>query len=725
MSERDRIDLDHLAGHAARPDPQVSEHATWRLAKDPNFLRPMDMFIAENPFISERSRFCGMDWTLDDRPPGKETSGPSFREIDLDLANELKVAILVGLAHPGSRWKTAGSIRPVARGLTILGGWMTHAGLGSISQLGAGCGELLMEALFEFLDLRRRGVHDTEAGDWDPRRQLSIRNLSLGSRGPTAGMVETAAMGLVHLWDMREEIHALTGAALRGKPFAEDTAIAVAQSWGEAGERTTLRLADPVVELLERSAHRLMGTPARDVARMVGEFVRRYGETGDRCAAADAVLENFAYSTVDGEDHPWWSVERHALRQDGFARLARLVHLIRDAGAVLILLATGQRPQEFLGLMGGHKERSLLKADHDAASFSRRDTIPRSVTETLSKSGFTVLLLLNGHVFKRSAKPRPVSWLLGGRQDGGADPRALDAMCVLEDIHAPLRAFAVDGAKGMLIVDFVSLPNNAVLATAHCDTGRLGDSVKRSIPLMADLSSLPDGNRIEISTFPREGHAQIALYQFRKTYAQTRYKLDEGLLAAIAHQLQHLNPRDTKISYITGDPEFQRELAGPRSALSSMAVRQEFGDRIDPSETMAPQIDAVLALRGLRCVRYDAAAWSARLAAAEAMGDRLRPLAGMEALSAQEAGGLPAAPLSVARTANGHRDGAATLRAFAANRRRWLSDVEKGEADAGRPARDRMLSAARSLNEWGFPVDARVSDRPNGDDGGMEDQDEL
>lgn len=703
MSTRDFSDLDHLVGHGDDPYAGVSEHATWRLVEDPAFLRHVNDFVATNPRVSTTSFFLCPQWRLDVKPPaGKSVKTIGFEGVDFDVANEMKVALLVAMAHPASKRFAVSSAGELGRGLAMLGGWMTHAGARSISHLGEGFGELFMQALFEFVDLVQSGTFDPDAGDWDPRTQLKYSTHILGNRGPSHGLVRENAKALIHLWDMREQISELVDAGVHGAPFHETTAHEVATSWGKSGDNTTKRLPPAVHTVLEAAAIRMMGAPANDVVRLVNDFVRHYLECQDRQQAAFAALDGFDFSVLKGEGGPWWSADRHALRQSSLNRLGRLIHLIRDAAGVLVLLAVGMRPHEFLGLMGGSKDRRLLRPDADTVAVAHRSSVPRSVTEVLSKTGYTVLVMLNGHVFKREQRPRPVSWLLGGRQDGGADPIGLDAMCVLEELHAPLRQFAVDGAEGMLIVDIVGTDDGGTLATSHCATARFSQSLQSSLPLFVDFSGLPDREGgVDLSRYRLEGH-RIALYQFRKTWAQSVYKLDASLLPAISRQLQHRNPEETKRVYVTQDPDYLRELDTGVSRHTDLLVREVYDDAVDDEGTMSDAIDAVLGMIGPAL--SDAATselWRARLAREAAGGrDRLRPLAGMANIAAD----VVAGPSGASFDGTVPRDGPAVLRTFVAERRRWLGDLDDGRADLARPSRDRALIAARRLNECGFHI---------------------
>ncbi|RUN76497.1 hypothetical protein EJC47_11030 [Sphingomonas sp. TF3] len=705
MRSRDVADLGHLAGHGGGLQADTSDNATWRLVDQPGFLRHLSEMVASNPPVSSQSRFLDPDWRLDVRPPaGRRFQRVGFEGIDPDLANELRIALLVAMAHPSSKRLSVSSAGPLGRSLVMLGGWMTHAGARSISHLGEGFGELFMQALFEFVDLIQSGTFDSDAGDWDPRQQLEQRPQSWGRKGPSASLVEESAEGPIHLWDMRVQIRGLVDAGVHGAPFHEETAHKVARSWGEMGDAATRRLPPAVQLILEAGARRLMGTPATDVARLVRDFADRYRECADRDDAATAALDGFVFSTIAGEAGPWWTASHDYDRHSPFQRIVRLIHLIRDAAAVLVLLAVGMRPQEFLGLMGGSKARRLLRTDGGDAVGDRRQSVPRSVTEMLSKSGYTVLLVLNGHVFKRERRPRPVSWLMGGRQDGGADPVALEALCVIEALHEPLREFAVDGSGGMLIVDFVDARDPGYLTMSHCSSARFSHSLQRSIPLFAGFSGLPNRDAgFDYRRYKADGYSLIAIYQFRKTWAQANYKLEPALLPAISRQLQHKRPEDTKRTYVTNDPDYLRELDRAVSAHTGLLVREVFDGDLGVEGTMSDAIDEVLAMIGP--VMSDASQselWRTRVARVEAGPplDRLRPLAGMANLATEIDDGPGASPFADAAP----RDGPAVMRTFVAERRRWLSDLDAGQTDLGRPSRDRALIAARRLNECGFPI---------------------
>ncbi|USU10724.1 hypothetical protein NF701_09015 [Sphingomonadaceae bacterium OTU29THOMA1] len=698
MSRRiERADLGHLAARSSSSDETSANDASWRILACSDFLRDVGAFITDNPAVSTRSRFRDCDWWLDVPPPAS-ASAPviSFYGIPEQLAAELKVAVLVAIGHLAQKRLSILTAINLGRGLALVGSWMDFVGLTTISHLGEGSGELFLEAFAEFADQVRSGTHDPEGGDWDPGLLSPSGTSKLGKSGLSTNMVRETATALFHLHEAGHSIEELTGARIRARPFLDDTAEAVAARWTKSGSRTTERLPDAVVERLTSGAVRLMGKPAADVIRIVEAFVENVRICDDRELAARTAMQEFEFAVLPGEDRPWFS-SRHTT---WYARLIGLVHRVRDAAALLVMLTVGMRPQEFIGLMGGSN------ADPSAVA-----ALPRCVTEEVSKSGFSTLYLLHGHVFKRGGSPRAVSWLLGGRQAAGPEPAGLLALRILDALHRPLRAFATDGADSMLIVDFAGHHwDREKLSMVHCTSHRLAHSMRFSISFFSDLASMVDEEAgRDIRRYKRDGLTYIALYQLRKTYAQRLYQLDHRLLGAISRQLQHRCPTMTKKVYVTQDPEFRRELHVGRSRQTSLLSQQVLDGVVSDKGTMAASIDALLGRLGSMLepsVRDEL--WKARLGDAGGLfgSDRLRPTAGMASVMRAE---LDGAGHGVAGDGEPCRS-AAALRAFAGERRRRLQELKAGRTAAGREARERMLEAARWLNGHGFRVGDIVED---------------
>lgn len=684
-----RPDLHHLPSSRA-PLGEHDVDASWHVLANPAFLRHVDAFVLDDPKVSIRSVFTDNVWWLDYKPPAQAKQFVvSFLGIPFELANELKVALLASISHPALSRLSMSTAEGLGKSLALLGSWMAHVGFGSIGQLGSMVGELFLQALGEHADLIQQGSHDPKAGDWDPSH---LGRWFATARKRSTGLATSAAEALLFLHDAGAALEMLTGARPRGAPFSETSASAVGKRWKLSRKQTTERLPSAVLDPLLRGCTRLMGLAASDVVRLVGAFCE-FVEAGlDREEAARRSLAGFRFSKLEGEDWSWWS---HAgSHMTWFHRFAQLVHLIRDAAVVLVLLGVGMRPQELLGLMGGTRTRDLTDPV-GGSSPGRRDWLPLCVAEELSKSGHTVMLILYGHVFKREETPRPVSWLLDGRQDGAADPTTFAAVCVLDELHRPLRAYAADCSQGMLIVDFAG-PRNAIeLAVGHCPSGRLAMSVRESLKYIVDLSGIPDEDEErDLRRYKAEGASCLALYQCRKTYAQDLYAFEPSLLPAISRQFQHEDPAGTRKSYVTKDPQFRRELELGRTQFTSLLVREALGDDVGDEGTMARAIDAVMLAVGGRSPSDGRDALWARMTAdpPTVLNDRLRPVAGMALLQGVP---LPSTP------APGDR-GPAVTRAFLDERRRWLEDVSRGRTSLGGAARDRAMHAARWIEENGF-----------------------
>ncbi|MBI0532025.1 hypothetical protein [Sphingomonas sp. TX0522] len=698
--------------HLGRAAPEVcgldAVAPSWEIFRRPGFLRTLEAFRADDPPVSSSSRFRGSEWVLDVAPPSSyPTVRVDFHDIDEGLAEELKVAILVAILHPSSRRLSIETATNFGMVLAMLGRWMTHARLTTLSDLGAGFGDLFMEALAEFVAELHGGTLDPDAGDWDPRPRIGkdtrLALLGAGGRLGAAG-AEIVAGSLIFLDEAAPLIERLCGAAVRGAPFRTDVARQVASSFPESADRTTRRIPDAVLSRLVPAARLMLGVPAADVRRLLVDFVALC-EGGLAPPRAAGRLAGFEFGEVVEGAGPW--CEGLARRASHPALSIRsLLQQILSAALLIVMLGTGMRPGEVLGLMGGRRPRG-----------EGEGWLPRCVTESPSKSGFSVAMLLHGHVFKQRRRPLPVSWLLALRQPDEADPWVLRALRTIEELSEVLRPLAPEGAREMLVLDFAGRSYDK-LAVDRVHSAKLAMMVRSSIPRFLDLSEIdPDAEEAgrPLRPYVESDGGCIAIYQCRKTFAQTLYAISPNLLLPISRQYQHASPDATFAGYVTNDAVFARELESYRSRRIARQLHEELEGEESDAPSMAPVLDRVLASAAERPSEEAREAFWARsrdVSGGLFRPGRLRPEAGAANLiGPAAAAGSPGG----GREAELGRSGPAELREWMAARRRVDAAVAAGAPDDARPARDVAIAIARELRAKGHDVTAREEPTGGGD----------
>ena len=706
----DDADIAHLGRTGTATAGELdAPGSTWEIFARQGWLRSMAELVAANPPVSTRSFFLDDEWILDLPPPSSEPHARiGFHEMEKGLASEIKVAILVSIIHP--RCGRASIRTGATRGqyLAMFGRWLDHLELSTLSDAGTGFGRLFMEALAEFAAELQGGTLDLGMGDWDPRGANGggARTSLLGRGGRIRkGGARTAAYALIFLHDAGEVIERMTGARVRGQPFDVCSAEEVADGYAEMADRTTRRIPDAVLRRLLPAARRMLGTPAGDVRRLLAGFTGRCaGGMSPVDAAQDMV--DFEFGEIEPGGGAWFAGLASVAHPAMAVRIA--VHQVLCAAILVVLLSTGLRPGEVLGLLGGRRPRPFHHADGAA------DWLPRCVTEGLSRSGFSVAMLLHGHVVKRRRRPWPVTWLLALRQADEGDPVVLDALRTIEGISEILRPFAPEGARDALVIDFAGRSyDELVVDRAH--SGKLAHMMRNAIPRFVDLSSIPEDEEAGRSLIPYKDSngGCIALYQCRKTYAQTLYAISPKLLLPISTQFQHASPEGTRRSYVTDDPTFRRELEVYRSRRTAFAIGDALGDPADLRDTMAPEIDRIMSASAAQPDALEREAlWARRMAAEGGLfaPGRLRPSAGAANLFAAAASAEANAP---DETELG-RIGPQVLRTWLAGRRGAAAAQAAGTPDLGRPARDFAIEAERRLAAMGFHVPCHGPDFRDG-----------
>jgi hypothetical protein len=674
--------------------------ATWRILERPGYLRSLERFLADDPPVSTVSTFRQEEWIWDLPPPnGYPTSRIGFHDIAEPLAGELKLAVLIAVAHPSSRRLKLATAASFGHYLAMLGRWMTHAGLTTINDLGAGFGTLFLEALAEFVSELHGGTLDVEAGDWDPRARnaggAKLAILGAGGKMTKAG-VEALASALIYLEEASALLERFVGARVRGKPFDTDVAAKVAAAFPEAADRTTRRLPDAVLKRLLPAARRMLGVPAEDVGRLVDRYIGLCGNGLPPSVAARQLAE-FEFGEVAEGEGPW-SPSILAVDAQPARAIRALLQQVLAAAILLILLGTGLRPGELLGLLGGRRPRDNALGRGD-------DWLPLCVTESLSKSGFSVAMLLHGHVFKKRKRPWPVSWLLALRQADEGDPWVLKALRTIEELSEKLRPLAGEDAREILLLDFAGRGYDELIVD-RVHSGKLAGMVRRSIPRFADLSGIGvDGKEAgrPLRPYVESNGACVALYQCRKTYAQTLYAISPILLIPISRQYQHGSPDATFNSYVTKDPIYSRELETYRARRNARLVHQALEGGAIEGETMGPAIDRMLAAAAPRPpVRTRVEFWDRCQNVADGLFQpgRLRPTAGAANLFGPDAAVVPA----IGADAEIGRVGPAILRMWSSARREVEAADANGEPQRARAARDNAIGAGRSLAGLGLDI---------------------
>jgi hypothetical protein len=298
---------------------------------------------------------------------------------------------------------------------------------------------------------------------------------------------------------------------------------------------------DAIAVPLLSAALRLIGRPADDVIALrdqVASFYeqRRAQGFGNRRlrAPALAVIDDFSFSTIAGEESPWHPKIR------GTKRVRFLMERIYEACFVTIAYLVGARVSEILALEAGCIE-------HRPAADGCED-----------------FSYLRGRIFKTATHDvgEPHLWV--------APPPVVRAINVLDRLSEPLRRRT--GCPQL----WLSMRGNGIVDARPADVLTLHSLIARLNKSFAPFIALP------AHTDRRPWH--LTTHQGRKTFARFVGKRDRTGLHALQHHFGHVTRIMTDRAYVGTDFELgelidAQALDETRAALEELLTASQLAGR--------------------------------------------------------------------------------------------------------------------------------------------------
>lgn len=349
------------------------------------------------------------------------------------------------------------------------------------------------------------------------------------------------------------------------------------------------------------SAIRFLGVPADDVMELQDCCLHAFDNApgkgeGPWCRiekyrAALDVMDNFAFSQIDGEVDPWRATLEATPRTlrdgretilEGNQLLRRLVITVQSAAIVCIQGFTGMRAHEMCGLEAGSDEVQPL---------------PDCIESEISSDRLMEIFYCRSVEAKQS-KTR-TRWVIGARSVGSDYlPPPVRAFQVLWKLYTPWRRL---GGTTKLLVTFSAAkglprkPSSVGRMTVVALTELQKDFVREH----CDLSGASEASRVEFL----EQH-RLRGHRWRTTFALFLFRVNSGLLPAISRHFHHLSMAMTERGYIGNDVDlidtldsvrvmesarFMLEFAeGRRAAVGSVAKHvQRFRDELSEQKVEA------------------------------------------------------------------------------------------------------------------------------------------
>lgn len=377
--------------------------------------------------------------------------------------------------------------------------------------------------------------------------------------GVTPGALGNSLGVWRHLWEQRAALSRLGIGVMREVPFSGNSVYKVSLELTTKLTKRIPALPDAVAIPLMNAAHTFIATASDDLIRAVqglltvrATFTLDDGATLARRQEVIDFFRAFRFLTLGEDNHPWHS----PLGVQGITPTEELRHLVDqliDACVITAQAETGMRIGEISAVPAGMNEETGL---------------PACITVRPSKTGMLDLYYLKSTLTKLRPVPINEEWLLAAAPRGTKElPDAVQAIVVLQNLLAPIRAFAAPEIGKYLIVTMgvprgfpisaagVTEPNNHVLRMRQKEfAGSFVDW---------DGVKLTEETRPYIESW---GNC-IRTHQWRKTYAQYVFQVDKRMLPAISRQFKHLSLAMTEGAYVgtsaslvAGVAEFNRDL---------------------------------------------------------------------------------------------------------------------------------------------------------------------
>lgn len=377
--------------------------------------------------------------------------------------------------------------------------------------------------------------------------------------GVTSGQISRYLTTWRHLWEQRIALAKVGVPSIQECPFSGRSVYKVAGELATKVSKQIPPLPDEVAIPLMNAAHQFIEIASDDLIRAVEGLAHIRditSSTGSHSSfsSPEAVrfLHDFNFSTPAGSDAPWHGPLGFT-KESMVEELRRLVDILVDACSLIVQAESGMRLGELAALPAGQDELTGL---------------PHCVTRRPSKSGMLDLYYVRSTLRKNRVVPTDEQWLLAAAPRGTvALPDAVNAVLVLQKVLAPFRAMASSDIGNYLIVAF-GVPRSFPTTSTGVIEPRsylIRTGQQRFAELFVDWSKIEPVEQVR--PYVESSGRCIRTHQWRKTYAQYVFQVNNRLLPAIARQFKHLSLAMTEGAYVgtsaslvSGVAEFNRNL---------------------------------------------------------------------------------------------------------------------------------------------------------------------
>lgn len=563
--------------------------------------------------ISSRSLFGDGVWILDHLTPGQNSAvgrfdwcfevvdGKSFADEEFaPLRSTLKrfVWSLVCERSNGLRLR-AGTMPKVACGLVTLVRWMAEVGYSSISELTSDASEDYLEFIQRECRLVIQddsrfsvgvGWSDIDANQEDAEAESESEDGSEGAAKDSARTDDSPDEGLGagyfrprlqvwrHLWDQRHVMSAFGSDALKEEPFSGRSARGLSEKLGTKAAGWIPPVPDEFALPVMREARRWVLEDSVHIIELVNIYLTAYDQATKFCEttraikAVTAAMESPSYAHLKRR-LPWASLDPETSRLTLFQgeirqsaidphRFVRL--LVEDlcAACVIVLQSeAGPRSNEVCGLRAKVGE-----------------SLGPGVALKVSKTGLNEHFFLSGLLSKTVSVPLEVEWLLGSRPRGAEEiPVPVRAIQVLQDVLQPFRERVRDSRLATCLILSFSSPRGVArdgveISAMTCQ--RLLKLQRVFVMNNVDLSGLPDMNASgqSLAGYRDSRGSCLLAHSWRKAFALHVFRVDQGMIPAIAQQFHHLSLAMTEEGYVGSDPTLIEVIDSVRHEQTALAL---------------------------------------------------------------------------------------------------------------------------------------------------------
>lgn len=357
----------------------------------------------------------------------------------------------------------------------------------------------------------------------------------------------------IQMWRQRGVMAKAGFAPMPEEPFGGLTINAVASALGARANGWIKPLPDEVsVPILNKAAW-FLGKPGEDVIALVegshhayaNPVVRRAlkGEEPIRATREKAqriFQSKFQFSTLEGEDGPWYQFSTDA--DEKAAQITHLVVSLRDACVITLMSQAGVRISETCGARGGIDPLTGW---------------PTGVRIEMSITGLNEIFLWRTDLSKTCPTPERQDWVIGMRPKGSDEvPPAIVAMRLLQRLYAANRP--TEDSTLLPALQGGGVPK--VMTSKEISNNSLRVGMKNFVANWVDLSHLPDESRYkkeenDLVIWKETKGRCISTHMLRKTWAQFAIDVDPRLLPVISMQFKHLSLAMTELGYISKNPQ--------------------------------------------------------------------------------------------------------------------------------------------------------------------------